>query len=389
MRIYLPLPVDWDEDDELTGLPDLGEDGYLAQLLALGMLLYCKRRLSDGRVPLAQPARIMHRLPTERVGQLVKHLLDSCFITEQAGAWQVCNYTANYGSRADAERRSEQRRSAGALGGRARAKRRGHGPALAGAQANAKHLLERGQASLARAESETESDKEPHPQAPAPGDEAAAHNGARGGGGANPDLVTQVQGLMGPLGYPVSPEDAERITRRLLDGRDDIAHPAQWLRKVIATPEQAAALLAGSAAPLPPQPPPLPPNPKLDRQIADAFEDVLGGAISAGQAAKAPIRRATTDPELPIIETAADPRALLQHRRTAPGRGVADGSARTGKPPATDEQRAKRAAEIREALAAAAPRGAVLESGSGQHEPEPEHQDQLALGEPADAEPPY
>ena len=78
------------------------------------------------------------------------------------------------------------------------------------------------------------------------------------------------QGLMGPLGYPVSPEDAERITRRLLDGRDDIAHPAQWLRKVIATPEQAAALLAGSAAPLPPQPPPLPPNPKLDLGTADA-----------------------------------------------------------------------------------------------------------------------
>ena len=166
MRTYLPLPVDWDEDDELTGLPDLGEDGYLAQLLALGMLLYCKRRRDAGA--LAQPARIMHRLPTERVGQLVKLLLDSCFITEQAGAWQVCNYTANYGSRADAERRSEQRRSAGALGGRARAKRAGRNVTQAGAQANAKQVLGHGQASLARAESETESDKEPHPQAPAP-----------------------------------------------------------------------------------------------------------------------------------------------------------------------------------------------------------------------------
>ena len=281
MRIYLPLPVDWDEDDELTGLPDLGEDGYLAQLLALGMLLYCKRRLSDGRVPLAQPARIMHRLPTERVGQLVKHLLDSCFITEQAGAWQVCNYTANYGSRADAERRSEQRRSAGALGGRARAKRRGHGPALAGAQANAKHLLERGQATLARTESETESDI-----------------------------------------APVVPTTAA---------------------------------------------------PERDNAWAD-----LGG------------RNEWTTPPRSGTRHSAEDRSPAGRQPSA--RSVSDVLRRTDgdtAPPATDEQRAKRAAEIREALAAAAPRGAVLESGSGQHEPEPEHQDQLALGEPADAEPPY
>ena len=386
MRIYLPLPV----DGRAASWPgcDLGS-GYLAQLLALGMLLYCKRRLSDGRVPLAQPARIMHRLPTERVGQLVKLLLDSCFITEQAGAWQVCNYTANYGSRADAERRSEQRRSAGALGGRARAKRRGHGPALAGAQANAKHLLERGQATLARTESETESDKEPHPQAPAPGDEAAAHNGARGGGGANPDLVTQVQGLMGPLGYPVSPEDAERITRRLLDGRDDIAHPAQWLRKVIATPDQAAALLAGAA--------------RCHRKTAASWTPadrpafgVLGGAISAGQAAKVRAdfaRQGITDPGelLSIIETAADPRALLQHRRTAPGRGVAEAlGTGTRKPPATDEERQQHYAAIQAELSrrerARQEAGPVLESGADQHEHEHE---QAQLGEPADAEPPY
>jgi hypothetical protein len=402
-RIYLPLPVDYDEDDELSGLHTHGLEGAAALALAVGMLCYCKRRLTDGRVPAEQPARILPDLSPDQLQALLKHLLSTCFITGEAGAWQVVGYTDRYGSREEAERRAATKRTAGAQGGRSRRKGAGRSRTEAGAS----RLLGGGQAPL-RARRDRDIVIENPPQAPL-SDDANADNGARGGGDGRTDLVTQVQALMASQGHPVSHEEAEVITWQLLGERDDIAHPAAYLRAAISTAERAAALVGADGQHRPPPrsrtPSTYRPVTDLDRRIIDAFEDRLGATISAGQAAavrESLAERGITDPGavLSVIETDRDPRALLAPRKHVPGQNVAAALAAGGvRIPATEEQRTKHADDAREQLAAAA--RARLENEPDQdehhdyqdrdldgldHDPEPEREPEP---EPADAEPPY
>ena len=220
--------------------------------------------------------------------------------------------------------------------------------------------------------------------------------------------MTQVQALMASQGHPVSHEEAEVITWQLLGERDDIAHPAAYLRAAISTAERAAALVGadGQRTAPPPRsrtPSTYRPVTDLDRRIIDAFEDRLGAAISAGQATavrESLAERGITEPGavLAVIETERDPRALLPARKHVPGQNVAAALAVGGvRVPATDEQRTKHANDAREQLAATA--RARLE-----HEPQQEEhhdyqdRDLDALDhahepadepEPADAEPPY
>jgi hypothetical protein len=171
---------------------------------------------------------------------------------------------------------------------------------------------------------------------------------------------------MAVQGFPIDHATAERITWELLGSRDDIALPAAYIAARISTVEQARELAPrDSTTSAPWKPPPPRAHPKTDRLIADAFEDRLGGVISAGAAALVRenfAERGITDPAemISAIETAPDPRALLPPRKHVPGRTVAAALSAgvAGRIPATQEQRDKHAADAK----------AWLEQGRAEHQ---------------------
>jgi hypothetical protein len=402
---YLQLSVNYADEPELRALCRFGADGLLARDLAVGMECYCRRNLTDGWVPAEQAAIICWPLPTEHMAVLLGHLETTKVIDVKPNGFYLLRYTAKYGTRADAEERAERRRTAGAKGGRPPGKHTGQGN---GKRAGLHAETER----PARTREDKDKDRdreEPPPPAPPPRDEAGAWNGARGGGGGRTDLVTQVQALMASQGHPVSHEEAEVITWQLLGERDDIAHPAAYLRAAISTAERAAALVGadGQRTAPPPRsrtPSTYRPVTDLDRRIIDAFEDRLGAAISAGQATavrESLAERGITDPGdvLSVIETERDPRELLPARKHVPGSTVAAALAVGGvRIPATEEQRAKHAADARAGIARTTAAARARLENAPEQEEHHDYQDRDLDGldhdpadepEPADAEPPY
>jgi hypothetical protein len=390
-RIYLQLSVNYADEPKLRALCRFGEDGLLAAYMAVGMDAYCRRNLTDGWVPAEQLPLIMWPMTAERVTTLVSYLETTEVIDVKADGYFVRDHTAKYGTREEIERRAEVHRAAGRLGGRPAGKRAGKTTRetnaetnfRAGAQAGARGGVQGGTPGEEKRREETTPPSPPAVQRAQSAD-PAAYGGGGGGGG---DLVTQVQALMAVQHCPVDRQAAERITWTLLGSRDDIAHPAAYLKARIATAEQARELAGGTATAAQQQPPPRA-HPKTDRLIADAMEDRLDGAISSGQAAR--IREhytglGITDPAemLAAIAAERDPRTLLAPRQRATGRTV-DQALGTGtrKPPATDEQREQHAANARAWLAesqhARQDQAGVPEQGA-----EP------VLESPADDDPPF
>jgi hypothetical protein len=344
--IYLPLSVDY--HDDYRELCQFGLTGIAARDLAVSMACYCRRHLSDGWVPAAQLPILCYPLPSEDIAVLLQHLETTLVIDVKPNGFYLRDYTAKYGTKADAEKRSEIRRAAGKLGGRPSGKRAGSSGGKASGFATETKPETMSHAG-AREDKDRDKDNVPPPYPP-PDSAPSAYNGGGGGG----DLITQARALMAVQGVGVSDEQAAEIVRAIIMGRTDIAHPAAYLASRISNTEQARALAPRTAAPAGPPTPKA--HPRTDRLIADAFEDRLGAVISSGQAAL--VRedfagQGITDPAemISLIESAPDPRALLPARRHVPGRTVAAALGVGGvRIPATEEQRHKHADDARAGL---------------------------------------
>jgi hypothetical protein len=117
--IFLPLPVDFAEDPDVSKLARYGPDACAIRDLLVQMLCYCKRKLSDGYIPIEQVGKLVYPDSAEtglwRADQLVK-----VGIAEQTpDAYFLPMFLDNPRNmtRAQVDERREVRKKAGHLGG--------------------------------------------------------------------------------------------------------------------------------------------------------------------------------------------------------------------------------------------------------------------------------
>jgi len=268
-------------DDQLPDHKRLASMNVFQRVGVIGTLVcawaLCNRQLNDGYLP----AETWRSISTPRLRQLA---LDTGFVVPVDGGVQMHNYGDYQRLRAEVEALSEQRRKAGAKGGRARA---GQANSEATGEANANRDAKRDASSnteangkQSRGESKNQSSvvSNVREEGPARTDDDDHQNQDQDP--APPDLAMVVRAAVKRrTGVTIDPGHAADLAAQLLGDRQ-VAHRAAYLRKAIRDePDPRRRFL-----PPPPgsRPPPVPPRPpRQDPEVAKR------GAAEAREAMRA------------------------------------------------------------------------------------------------------
>jgi hypothetical protein len=246
-EIYVPLYVGFARDPKVRRLLQASRrDGMAAAYLYLMMACYCREELTDGFVPTEQLGALAYPVGIRTARRLVDLLLDEKLIQSRVssggGGWVVLAYVKRNGTRADAEKRADQSRSAA----RARwnpsrphsgqhATRSAPGNAGRNAGGSAPGNADGSATRYAKSESiqKESSVGVVDPRAPAPA-RARADDDDQPAKPDDDDLDGRIVIMLAAHGYTISREQARGVRLRIIGGRR-IADPGRYISAALAT----------------------------------------------------------------------------------------------------------------------------------------------------------
>jgi hypothetical protein len=287
-EIYVPLYVGFARDPKVRRLLQASRrDGMAAAYLYLMMACYCREELTDGFVPTEQLGALSYPVGIRTARRLVDLLLDEKLIRTRVSSdgtgWTVLAYVKRNGTRADAEKRADQSRSAArvrwnhaAPHSGPHAARNATGNAGRSADRNATGNADRNATRYAKSESiqEESSVGVVDPRAPAPARARPDDDDFSSNSNTDDDLDGRIVIMLAAHGFTVNREQARGVRLRIIGGRR-VGDAGRYVSAALATADGARKWAPAPAAMPPRGLDPVTAARAAQLRAADAGQDTL------------------------------------------------------------------------------------------------------------------
>lgn len=118
MPIYLPLQVDFADDENVAKIARYGRDARAIRDLLVQMWLYCKRNLTDGKVPVEQVGKLVYPDPPKVGIRDADRLVEVGMAQHVPEGYFLPGYLKRNKSRAQVEAERVKRAESGRIGGK-------------------------------------------------------------------------------------------------------------------------------------------------------------------------------------------------------------------------------------------------------------------------------